>query len=94
MKNFRFKKRVHFFVKAFGSGFAVYKGNERLTCALDKKVAEKKRVLYREYNNGGELVYNPQKKSARRLQEFYYQYNPNSKVKTFVVNGEVLNFVY
>lgn len=79
-------------VKVFGSGWAVYKGDERLTCALDESVAEDKKLYMQMNDMGFTEVYNPFKKTVKQLLKFFRQYNPKIKVVRVTFSNRVIDF--
>ena len=67
-------------VKQFGSGFAVFNGDEILTPALNEDIAHERKLFTQMDSIGATLIYNPENKTSQELLEFYQQYNPNIRI--------------
>lgn len=80
-------------IAKFGSGYAVYDGNTRITPALAMDVAKRHKLIQEMQKKGFTIVYNPDHKSTAILTRFYKSYNPKAKVKRVKIDNEVIHFV-
>ena len=79
-------------VKSFGSGFAVFNGDERLTPAFDENIAYERKLMLLMESIGAVLIHNTANRTTDEIIKEFKHHNIDASILKVELNNKIYRF--